>query len=120
VMLVGYPAYAGGFGRSHKGHSAVRPLAEMIRTGAPGAVVYQVVGLERKVPEEDLAIYLNRNRVFVIDVDEIPVREGAAQVRVELRRAAQSELPDVEGWRVLGRVPRDESGRDWWVAFMRP
>ena len=120
VMLLVYPAYAWGFGRSHKGHSAARSLAEMIRTDAPGAVVYQVVALGKKMPEEDLAIYLNRNRVFVSDVESIPVGEGAAQVRVELRRAGHAELPDVEGWRILGRVPRDERGRDWWVAFVRP
>jgi 4-amino-4-deoxy-L-arabinose transferase-like glycosyltransferase len=122
VMLLGYPAYTWGFGRGHKGHSAVRPLAELIRTRAPGATVYQVVGAfwERRVPEEDLAIYLNRNRVFVAGIGDIPASSAATQVRVELRRADQSDTLDATDWRILGKVPRDENGRDWWVAFVRP
>jgi 4-amino-4-deoxy-L-arabinose transferase-like glycosyltransferase len=115
VLAMFYP-YVHGYSQSNKGRSELRPLAELIRQHAPDARVYEIRQRGRKLPPQDLPIYVNRNRIPVPSVRDIPPSQHP-QIYIELWRGGDAEPDPAAGWRVFAKVARNE--QDWWVAFIR-
>jgi hypothetical protein len=115
VAMLGLQAvYAAGRGAV----SELKPLADLIRREAPGAVVHDYSPTGRRVDEET-AIYLGRPITFKDPATIVPGDTPVVYLTRQDRRDVEAKNDPVPppGWRVLGKV-RDK--RNVWWAFVLP
>jgi 4-amino-4-deoxy-L-arabinose transferase-like glycosyltransferase len=112
VMLAAYTVYVHGLGRSPSGRSALRPVAELIRTRYPDAEVYVTLPGARNVISaggNDLSIHLNRPIRWAADPSAVPADSAHPQVWFTTRPKGAAEPDMPPGWSLLARVQGGET-----------